>query len=130
MLPPTQLRADECFEYKNTDVFFLSALALQTLKQNVRSVSCVNNTNIKMAVISIARYLTDKSEHTALFKITLNLQYTFTHIIWYFSYIHAHACGSGQKEGRGGELQSGKAEDSLESAVVVLFVEASLLLQF
>ena len=78
---PTQLRADECFEYKNTDVFFLSALALQTLKQNVRSISCVNNTNIKMAVISIARYLTDKSEHTALFKITLNLQYTFTHII-------------------------------------------------
>ena len=37
--------------------------------------------------------------------------------------------GGGGGWGGGGELQSGKAEDSLKSAVV-LFVEASLLLQF
>ena len=32
-----------------------------------------------------------------------------------------------ERGGGGGELQSGKAEDSLKSAVVVLFVEASSL---
>ena len=73
-----------------------------------------------------------------LFKITLKLQYISTYIIWYFSHnthartrshTHTHACGSTQKEGRGGWGESCKAErlKSLKSAVVVLFVEASRL---